>query len=120
MPWAVRYYDKNFNLEENFDPSLIEEIENSMVDRREIPGSFNILFHGDDVVTDITFSESNDANELPYRAIYGSHLQRFGEVYVFYRIEGHSIPSTVVLYENTNEQEPVYNEVRFPLAVTRQ
>ncbi|MGO4449846.1 hypothetical protein AB4Y96_13025 [Phyllobacterium sp. TAF24] len=120
MPWCVRYYDRDFNLEENFDPNVVEEIERSIVDRRDLLRSFDIVFHGEDIIYDITFSESADPNELPYHATHGSHLQRFDEVYIFHAIRDGKIPNLLVLYENSNEEEAIYNEVRFPLAVTRQ
>lgn len=113
MVWAVSFRGKDFNLDDNFDPVFEFAIREELFDVVDVPGSIAVVFYGDDIVTNITFDESSDSDELPLTGIHARH-PRLGDVYIFYGAPEEEEPRLIFLYE-VDDSCPPLNEKRFPL-----
>lgn len=112
MPWAIRFRGKVFNLESYFDEDYMYEVEANMTDLEELPGSFNVESHGEEIVENITITASADPNEFPFEAVRANHAE-LGEIYIFTGVPEDTEGELHVLYTNAAANDPVDNETAF-------
>lgn len=112
MPWKVRFRGKNYSIESYFDEDYMAEVEANMTEVEELPGSFNVASHGEEIVENITIAESADTTEFPFEAVRANHPE-LGEIYIFKGVPDETEGELHVLYTNTAAHDAVYNETPF-------
>ncbi|MDQ0996021.1 hypothetical protein QFZ34_001198 [Phyllobacterium ifriqiyense] len=112
MPWKVRFRGKTYSIESYFDEDYMGEVEANMTDVEELPGSFNVESHGEEIVENITIAESADSTEFPFEAVRANHPE-LGEIYIFTGVPDETEGELHVLYTNAAANDPVYNETAF-------
>ncbi|MET3649059.1 hypothetical protein [Phyllobacterium ifriqiyense] len=112
MPWKVRFRGKTYNIESYFDEDYMTEVEANMTDVEELPGSFNVVSPGEEIVENITIAESADRTQFPFEAVRASHLD-LGEIYIFTGVPEDTEGELHVLYTNAAANNPAYNETAF-------
>ncbi len=81
MPWKIRFRGSNYSIESYFDEDYMAEVEANMTEVEELPGSFNVLSHGEQIVENITIAEFADPTEFPFEAVKANHPRTWRDLH---------------------------------------